>query len=534
MFLTLAQLNPTVGALKENADRILSAVLQAKREGSRLILTSELALVGYPPLDLLFTHGFLDAVEEQIERICKECRGVTLIFGTVQRNSKKQEKFLFNSACVIQDQHILGYYNKELLPTYDVFDERRFFEPGSDPFFFTHENKKIALTICEDLWCHSKILRDTVYKEDPIAQIQLQRPDLLLNLSASPYSFNKVQSRLSVVQAAAKTLNCPAVLCNQVGANDGLLFDGQSLFVNALGELRFIGKAFKEEIVTLDLDDLPSRQIEDPLEVLYKGLVVGVRDYFHKTGFKRACLGLSGGIDSALVAYIATEALGKSQVTPLFMPSRYTHPDSQRHAQEVAEKLGLQLQEVSIEPFFETFLQHLPFRSDLGDQNVQARLRGMILMALCNAEGLLLLNTSNKSEIAMGYSTLYGDTCGAIGVLGDVYKTQVYALARLVGLPEALLKREPTAELKPNQKDTDTLPEYPLLDPIIADIIEHRLSAEEICKKYNQNFKFVTRILKEIFKNEYKRRQIPFALRVSEKALSPSVGRNVPIAQKYY
>lgn len=542
MRILLAQINPTIGDLEGNTNRIIAAIDKGRQEGAQLILFPELALSGYPPEDFLLLPHFVHSISLYLDRIVAASEGLNIIVGLPRYNSSGGEKILYNSAAIIQDKKLLGFYDKILLPTYDVFDERRYFEPGNGVKVWDILGKKVAITICEDIWQHSGLVSSTSYLRDPIKEYQSLAPDILLNLSASPYSTAKFDTRLQVSLNCAKTLNCPVLLCNQVGGNDSLIFDGYSLYVNPQGVIQY-AKGFAEETLLVDTDEsnhssnLPRDEISD----LYKALVLGVKDYFTKLGFHKACLGLSGGIDSALVACIAAEALGKNHVLALSMPSRYSSPEGRDDAGLMAKRLGLEYQEIPIEGPFEAYLELLKPRfqgcpPDTTEENIQARIRGMILMAFSNKFGYLVLSTGNKSELAMGYSTLYGDMCGGLAVISDLTKQQVYALARWINrheeiIPQSIIDREPSAELRPNQKDTDSLPPYEIVDQVLQAYVEQHLSALEISKKYQYPLALVEDLVKRIHQNEYKRRQAPPGLRVSEKAFS--VGRRFPIVQKW-
>lgn len=523
MRLFLAQLNPIVGATGYNSKKIAEALSVAKKCGASVAVFPELAISGYPPEDLLLEPGFLREQERALDFLAKEAKGIIAVIGTIRKNEQLPGKPLVNSACVIDDGQILGFQDKFLLPTYDVFDERRYFEPAKDARVWDFCGKRVGITVCEDIW------PEELYREDPVGYFEDKKLDLLLNISASPYSVGKSKTRLHVAQKAAKRLSCFVALVNQVGAQDGLIFDGSSVVVAANGALLQQAKSFSEEHIVFDTGSYSTFAASpcSPGEELYNALVLGVRDYFHKQGFKKACIGLSGGIDSSVVAAIAVEALGKENVRGLFLPSRFTSDMSRQDAYLLAEHLEIALDEYSIEPAFEAFLETLGCPNDedafgITEENLQSRIRGMLLMAVANKNGFLVLNTGNKSEIAMGYTTLYGDSVGAIGVLGDLLKRQVHEVADYINrekevIPRRAITREPTAELKYNQKDTDTLPEYPLLDEIVdAYVVHGRVLDADVVQK--------------IHKNEYKRRQLPFALRVSEKAFS--LGRKVPIVSK--
>ena len=538
-----SQLNPTIGDLEGNTRKVLDALARARTKAVDVVLFPELTLTGYPPEDLLLDARFIDAVEKKLQTIGPATKGLFVAVGLPRRNSRKKEKPLYNSAAIFIDGQLVGFKDKTLLPTYDVFDERRFFEPGREQAVFAYLGRKIAVTICEDAWQHAGCVGYTDYQRDPIEELCDKEVDLLLNLSASPYSFQRDDVRASVAIAAAQTLQSPVILCNQVGANDQLVFDGHSLYVNEKGEQIQVARGFVEEdlIVDLSTNACPCSPVEHGLQDLYSALVLGVRDYFHKQGFSRAILGLSGGIDSALVACIAKDALGAEQVKAFALPSRFSSPTSFEDAAKLAGNLGIALEKISIDEIFQEYLDRLeplfggkPF--DMTEENLQSRIRGMILMAMANKFGSILLNTGNKSEFAVGYTTLYGDMCGGLGVLLDVTKLRVYELARYVNrsgevIPERIITRAPTAELKANQTDQDTLPPYEVLDPIIQDYIEEGLSPQEIAAKRRQLLPFVQGIIRKIHLAEYKRRQAPIGIRVTKKCFSR--GRNIPIVQKW-
>lgn len=537
-----SQINPTIGDLEGNGQKVFAALTRARENGANVVLFPELTLTGYPPEDLLLDARFIEAVEKKLSMIGPATKGLFVAVGLPRRNARKKEKPLYNSAAIFIDGELVGFKDKTLLPTYDVFDERRFFEPGGEQPVFEYLGHKIAVTICEDAWQHAGCVGYTDYERDPIEELREKGVDLLLNLSASPYYHQRQDTRLSTMQAAAKTLQCPALLCNQVGANDQLVFDGHSLYVNEKGELMQQAKGFVEEDLVVDLSThaCPCTPVNHGIEDLYSALVLGVRDYFHKQGFSRAILGLSGGIDSALVACIAKDALGSAQVQAFALPSRFSSPASYKDAADLAQNLGISLKKISIDEIFQQYLDLLEplFKGkplDATEENLQSRIRGMILMAMSNKFGSILLNTGNKSELAMGYTTLYGDMCGGLGVLLDVVKLKVYELARYVNrqkniIPASILQRIPSAELKENQTDQDTLPPYEILDPVIQDYVEERLSPEEIATQRGHLLPFVQGIVHKIHAAEYKRRQAPIGIRVTKKSFSK--GRNIPIVRK--
>ncbi len=541
MRILVAQLNFVIGDLVGNTQKIIETLDRARVKEVDIVLFPELAICGYPPEDFLLHPSFVDAIEVYLEEIIRASSRLFVVVGVVRKNLGSGEKTLFNSAAIIQDGKLLGFQDKWLLPTYDVFDERRYFEPGSKAAVWDYKGKKIGVIICEDIWQHAGYVEYTKYSRDPVAALQQFQPDLLLNLSASPYQYQKPDTRVKVCAMAAQTLDCPVVLCCQVGGNDELIFDGYSVCVDRRGELRELGKGFEEDEFIFDssAEPISCPYHYNPIKDLYAALVLGVRDYFHKSGFKKGCLGLSGGIDSALVACIATEALGRENVLGIAMPSRYSSISSITDARTLASNLGIQFQEVSIETPFISFLDLLnPYFEgkglDVTEENLQARLRGMILMAFSNKFGHVVLSTGNKSEMAMGYCTLYGDMCGGLSVIADVLKTQVYELARYVNrdkeiIPLSSMEKAPSAELRPNQKDTDSLPEYEVVDKVLKSYVEGYLSPEKIAEKHDLAIEVVLDLVRRIHRAEYKRRQAAPAIRVSKKAFR--VGRKYPIVQ---
>lgn len=541
MKILLAQINPTIADLAGNYAKILNFIELGRQHGYDCVVFPEMALSGYPPEDFLLLPHFITAVEEYIPKIAAATQGIGVIVGTVRRNLAKQEKPLFNTAALFFDAKLLGFQDKTLLPTYDVFDERRYFEPAKSNQPWKIGTFTIGVTICEDIWQHSGNVKQTDYAEDPIADLKKQSLDCLVNLSASPYHLGKITDRIEVCKKAAVALSTPLLLCNQVGGNDSLIFDGYSLAVDSDGHLSALAAGFREEPLFVDTDKLKTIQLhEDPLETLYEALVLGIRDYFHKSGFKKACLGLSGGIDSALVACLAAEALGPENVLAVAMPSRFSSKGSLEDASALAKRLKLPLRVIPIENPHQSYLDLLtPYFEGRGpdttEENLQARIRGMILMALSNKLKLIVLSTGNKSELAMGYSTLYGDMCGGLAVISDLTKEQVYALSRWINrdqelIPKNTLEKPPSAELKPGQKDSDSLPEYPIVDAVLKAYIEFGESPEEISTKHHIPLPTVIDLIRRIHANEYKRRQSPPGLRISEKAFS--IGRRFPIVQK--
>jgi len=543
MRILVAQRNPKVGDMEGNVKKILESIAVAREKRADIVLFSELALCGYPPEDLLLHPAFIDAQEKYLDKVVRASKDLLVVVGTVRLSSEKAEKSIFNSAAVISDGEILGFADKQLLPTYDVFDERRYFEPGKETKIWHYKGKRIGILICEDIWQHAgyDYIGYTRYTHDPVLDLKEHGVDFLLNLSSSPYQFQKPARRIHVCEKSCQTLRCPVILCCQVGGNDQLVFDGYSLYMDAKGCLCQIAQGFAEEEMLVDLEakSTPCAFAADDIEDLYKALVLGVRDYLHKQGFTKGCLGLSGGIDSALVACIAVEALGKENVLALTMPSRYSSPGSLTDAKRLANHLGISLQNISIDGFFQTALDLLEphFRGkpeDVTEENMQARLRGLSLMAISNKLGYIVLSTGNKSEMAMGYCTLYGDMAGGLSVISDVTKQQVYALARWINrdkeiIPQATMDKPPSAELKAGQKDTDTLPAYEILDAVLHSYVEEFLSPQQIAKQYDLSLALVTDLIHRIHLAEYKRRQAAPGIRVSKKAFR--VGRRYPIVQ---
>lgn len=541
MRILVAQLNPTIGDLEGNTRKILQVLDRARAQSVDLVVFPEMAICGYPPEDLLLHAAFVEAIEPCLEKIVRASSRLMVVVGLVRRNLIGGEKPLFNSAAIISDGKLLGYEDKCLLPTYDVFDELRYFEPGKKTNIWTCKDKKVAIMICEDIWQHAGVVEYTSYKRDPVEELAPSKPDLLINISASPYQFQKPDRRIEVCAKSARTLQCPVILSCQVGGNDQLVFDGYSLCVDANGSLRQMAAGFVEDemLIELEAQSPPLHFKYDSVGDLYSALVLGVRDYMHKQGFKKGCLGLSGGVDSALVASIAVDALGKENVLGITMPSRFSSPSSLTDAEKLAKSLGIETKEISIEEPFISYLKllepHFQGRSfDVTEENLQARIRGTILMAMSNKFGYIVLSTGNKSEIGMGYCTLYGDMAGGLAVISDVTKTQVYTLCRWLNrekeiIPHSILEKEPSAELRPNQRDTDSLPEYEALDKVLKAYVEDFLSPEEIAARCQLPIELVLDLIHRLHSAEYKRRQGAPGIRVSKKAFL--VGRRYPIVQ---
>lgn len=543
MKVCVAQLNLTIGDYPHNVDKIVKALHQARAASADVVLFSELTLCGYPPEDLMLHDAFVQAGEEALLKILPHTSGLMAVVGLVRRHLSQGEKPLLNSAAIIQDGRLVGFQDKALLPTYDVFDERRYFEPGTTFDTWEWRGKKIGVLICEDIWQHADCVGFTRYRCDPVQEMRRQRVDLLLNLSASPYHFQKPTTRVKVCQVAAQTLQAPVILCAQVGGNDQLVFDGYSVVVDREGKLRYLGEGFAEDIMMVDLEaevcSVPF--VYDAMHDLYRALVLGTRDYFYKQGLTDAILGLSGGIDSAVVACIAAEALGPDHVTAVALPSRYNPHTSLTDAELLARNLHVHWKVVPIQPlvdpFFQTLQQqvHEPL-GDITQQNVQARVRGLVLMALANQHNAIVLCTSNKSEQALGYCTLYGDMIGGIAVISDVTKTQVYRLARWINrermvIPRSILEKAPSAELKPGQRDIDTLPDFGAIDAVIQSYVEDLMDPQQIVEIHHLTPTLVKEIITMLYTMEYKRRQAPPGIRVSKKSFR--VGRNYPIVHRW-
>lgn len=541
MRILVVQLNLKIGDLDGNTQKIIEALDRGRERNVDIVLFSELTICGYPPEDLVFHQSFMDSIEQHLSRIAMASQGLMAVVGLPRPNFMKGEKHLFNSACIIQDGKILGFQDKWLLPTYDIFDERRYFEPGHDMHVWELNGKKIGVIICEDIWQHSGYVALSRYERDPILELASHDIDLLLNLSASPYQYQKPDVRVNVCSRAAKTLKCPVILCCQVGGNDQLLFDGYSVFVDEKGDLRQLCKGFEEDEMVVDLTAAacPCPFTYDPMRDLYRALSMGVRDYFAKQNFSKALLGISGGIDSSLVACIAADALGKENVLGITLPSRYSSEGSVNHSDRLAKNLGIKLLNISIEKVFTCYLELLEeyfkgLELDVTEENLQARIRSAILMAFSNKFGHIVLSTGNKSELALGYCTLYGDMSGGLGVIADVPKTKVYELCRWINrekeiIPQEIIDKPPSAELRPDQKDLDSLPDYGIVDKVLEGYVEDYLSASDISKKYGIPLEVVMDLVKRIHGSEYKRRQGPPVLRVSKKSFG--IGRRYPIVQ---
>lgn len=539
----VSQLNPKIGDLDGNTRKIIESIERGRKKGVNLILFPELTICGYAPEDLLLHQSFIDGMQQHLEQIIRASHNVGVVVGLARRNLLYGEKGLFNSVAIINNGHLVGFQDKWLLPTYDVFNERRYFEPGQETKLWEIQGKKVGIVICEDIWQHAGYVDLTTYPRDPIEELAKLKPDVLLNASASPYQLYKPDVRVNVCKKAAQTLKCPVILCCQVGANDQIIFDGYSVYIDKSGNLAMLGKGFQEDEMMIDLEAvLPPLSIPyHPIASLYEALKLGISDYFKKSHFEKACLGISGGIDSAIVAHIAKEALGADNVVGVYMPSKYTSKESGEDALKLCNNLGIKFVTIPIIEPVESFLKLLtPFFEGKGEnvteENIQSRVRGSILMSLSNKHGYIVLSTGNKSEIAMGYCTLYGDMCGGLGVIGDVVKTQVYELARYLNeqagrdvIPQRIIDKPPSAELKPGQIDLDSLPDYQIVDHVLRGYVEDYLRVDSIAEKYSIPVEVVMNLVRKIHQAEYKRRQGPPIIRVSKKSFG--VGRHYPIVQ---
>ncbi len=558
MKIALAQQNYHIGNFESNTRQIIEGIQAAKAMGADLVVFSELCVCGYPPRDFLEFDDFIVKSYESIEKIKEHTGMIGVIVGAPDRNPVREGKDLFNAAYVLYDRKILGVAHKTCLPNYDVFDEYRYFEPAYQWGLIPFKGKKIALTICEDIW---NLGDNPLYRNCPMDELMKQGPDLMINISASPFDYTHVEDRKAIVKLNTSKYRLPMLYSNCVGSQTEIIFDGGSLVFDKDANLVRQLPLFEETIELFELKDdgtftmpvavpagrLPDAEFNpvtlDPAlctEEIYRALVMGIRDYFSKMGFTKAILGSSGGIDSAVTLALACEALGHENVRAILMPSPFSSAHSVRDAEALSRNLGNPYDTVPIKNIYESFLAELkPVYKDLpfglAEENIQARVRGNLLMAIANKFGYILLNTSNKSELATGYGTLYGDMAGGLGVLGDCYKLQVYALARYINrykeiIPVSIIKKAPSAELRPGQKDSDSLPDYAELDPLLYQYIERRQGPKEI-KAMGFDPALVDRVLRMVNINEYKRNQFCPILRVSPKAFG--VGRRVPIVGNY-
>jgi NAD+ synthase (glutamine-hydrolysing) len=558
MNIFLAQQNYHIGNFEANTTKIFAAIAQAKKQNGDLIVFSELAVCGYPPRDFLEFNDFIEQCLAAIDKIRLAADTIGVLVGCPSRNPKKECKDLFNSAWLLYEKEIKGIVHKSLLPNYDIFDEYRYFEPAYEWQVLNFKGKKLAVTICEDIWDTGD---DPLYRISPMDELIKQQPDIMINLSASPFDYVHADGRKGIVKQNVLKYGLPMVYCNTIGSQTEIVFDGGSLVMNPKGDIIAEMPYFTESMQSITWNEdgsfaggiiRPSATIpiveltpekfdpEKSTNKIHQALLLGIREYFAKMGFTKAIIASSGGIDSAVVLALACEALGPQNVTALLLPSQFSTAHSVSDAEQLSKNLGNHYDNIPIKGIFEEFerslatvFKGLPF--NLAEENLQSRIRGALVMAMSNKFGSILLNTSNKSELATGYGTLYGDMAGGLGVLGDLYKQQVYALARYVNrnhevIPKHIITKAPSAELRHDQKDSDSLPEYHVLDPILYQYIERRQGPKEIVAMGN-DIALVTRILKMVNTNEYKRNQFCPIIRVSPKAFG--IGRRVPIVGKY-
>ncbi|RYE17230.1 MAG: NAD+ synthase [Sphingobacteriales bacterium] len=547
MKIALAQLNYHIGNFESNTAKIIDAINKAKDNGADLVVFAELCVSGYPARDFLEFSEFIQLCDEEANAIAAACTNIACIIGIPTVNHNPEGKDLSNSAYFINNGKIEAKVSKALLPNYDVFDEYRYFEPCTEFKCIDFKGHRIALTICEDLW---NTIENPLYITRPMDTLIQQQPDVMINIAASPFAYNHDEERITILSDNAKRYNLPLFYVNQVGAQTELIFDGGSLVFDNEGNMVDEMPYFVESIgyYTLNNDatitpehtaKVKTGRVPD-IEQIHDGLLLGIKDYFYKSGFKQAILGLSGGIDSAVVCALAAAALGPENVMAVLLPSKFSSDHSLKDAMDLVESLGCKHELVAIKDVTDSFenvlspqFKNLPF--NIAEENIQSRSRAVLLMAMCNKFGYILLNTSNKSEAAVGYGTLYGDMCGGISVIGDVYKTQVFELARYINrdseiIPENTIVKPPSAELRPDQKDTDSLPEYDILDKILKEYLENRCSSTQIIQMgYDEAT--VRRVLKLVNTAEHKRYQTPPILRVSPKAFG--MGRRMPIVGKY-
>lgn len=542
MKIALAQINTQIGNLDGNVRKISNILSRLKSKKVDLVVFPELTITGYPPKDLLEKTSFIESNLRALEKVAGQTKDIAAIIGFVEPNREKQGKSIFNSAALISKGKIQSVQRKVLLPTYDVFDEARYFQAGSTSSIWNFSESIIGVSICEDIWGEDTSLGRKIYSIDPIVEQVNQHPDFLINISASPYSMGKVEARNRLLTKTVLKYKVPLIYLNLVGGNDDLIFDGSSFVLNAEGSFCLKMKSFSEDLQIIDTDQLTSKSFKEEKEIerVRKALVLGTSDYMKKCGFKKAVIGLSGGIDSSLVALIAAEACGPENVLGISLPSPFSSKSSIDDAKKLAKKLKIKYRMISIDKIFDSYLKTLKWKLsrkkvDISIQNIQARIRGNLLMAQANREGYLLLSTGNKSELSVGYCTLYGDMAGGLAVISDLPKTSVYQLAREMNkkhqaIPESVFIKAPSAELAPNQKDEDDLPPYEILDEILKRYIEENQGVDEIVQAgYSKNL--VQSVIRRVDQNEYKREQSPPGLRVTSKAFG--YGRRFPLTNGY-
>ncbi|MBI4325304.1 MAG: NAD+ synthase [Chloroflexi bacterium] len=543
MKLGLLQLNSTIGDFAENVRKLGEAYRQACQVGAEFVVAPELYLCGYPPRDLLLRSDFIEGNLAALDAAARLTGAVPLCVGFVDWNHERPGKPLRNSAAILQNGMVLHRLHKCLLPTYDVFDEARYFEPATAVRPFPYQGRNLAITICEDIWNDEDFWPERLYRRDPVKELIGLKADLIINISASPWHLGKETTRLAMLQKVARDEQIPLAQVNLVGANDELIFDGHSVALDRQGAPIAVGKGFAEDllVVEIDQDAAPRDGVRPvPEQQLFSALSLGIRDYVRKCGFKSVLCGLSGGVDSALTAVLAVDALGPDKVMGVSMPARYSSSGSLSDAERLARNLGIRYEVLPIEPVFEAVEQQLAgllagYARNETEENMQSRLRGVTLMALSNKFGSLVLTTGNKSELAVGYCTLYGDMCGALAVIADVFKTDIYRIAHWVNrektiIPPETLAKPPSAELRPNQTDQDTLPDYETLDAILAAYVLQDLSKEQIIARGFSPV-VVNDVINKVTFSEYKRRQAAPGLKVSPRAFG--MGRRIPIAQRF-
>jgi len=541
--IALGQINPTVGDFAGNAAKIIDFATRARAAGAGLILFPELSICGYPPRDLVERPSFVQRNRETAEKIAAATRGIEVICGLVTSADAETGKSVMNSAALLKDGAIAFVQSKMLLPTYDVFDEMRNFAPAKSQALFSLSGKQMALTICEDAWNDKHFWPKRLYTLDPVEALVQAGGNFVLNISASPFWIGKREFRREMLATIARQDNVPVALVNQVGGNDGLVFDGSSLVLNSAGEVIAQGKSFEEDLIYFDSDQLTGEmheQVPGEESSAYAALVLGTRDYVRKCGFRQVIIGLSGGIDSALTACIAADAVGPENVIGVGMPGPYSSSGSIEDARILAQNLGIRFHLLCITEVFESYRKTLQkvfagYREDTTEENLQARTRGALLMALSNKFGAIVLSTGNKSELGVGYCTLYGDMVGGLAVISDVPKTMVYRLSHFVNsrrpvIPQASLEKPPSAELRPDQKDIDSLPPYEILDTILEEYVEDSHNAEQIAGDHGYDLALVKRVIQMVDRAEYKRQQAAPGLKISPKAFG--TGRRFPIAAK--
>ena len=556
MKICLAQINPTVGDFEQNVKKICRFINTAKKKGADLIVFPEMCIVGYPPKDLLELSGFVDSNLKALEEVRNNVTGISAIVGFVDRNAGQRGKNLYNAAAYINNKEIVSRHYKSLLPTYDVFDEDRYFEPAHSISLAKISGRKSGISICEDAWGANVVWPGKIHHKDPVESMVRQGAEIIINISASPFTIGKQDERLKMLTSHAKKYNVPIIFVNQIGGNDDLVFDGNSLVINKKGVIVDKALSFEEDLLMVEFkgpdisagDSKPGSvgkrtqagAGEDEIESVFKALVLGTRDYVRKCGFKKAVIGLSGGIDSAVTAVIAARALGKGKVLGVTMPSGFSSKGSVKDSKALAKRLGIAFENIPIKSVYNAYTRTLsdmftglPF--DVTEENLQARIRGKILMAISNKHGHLVLTTGNKSELAVGYCTLYGDMCGGLAVISDIPKTMVYDIAEYINrrkevIPIHTIEKPPSAELRPDQKDQDSLPPYDILDGVLKAYVEESRDIDDIIGRgYNEAL--VKDIIKKVDTNEYKRKQAAPGLKVTSKAFG--TGRRMPLAHRY-